>query len=313
MPAPADANLLVGYNTSDDAAVYRLGNGQCLVQTVDFFTPIVDDPATFGAISAANSLSDVYAMGGRPITALSLVCYPYKTWPHEILAQILIGASHKVKEAGAVICGGHSVQDQEIKFGLSVTGTVDEANLWTNHRPQPGHKLVLTKPLGTGTLTTAVKRNAMPQSALNEAISEMQRLNKRACELAQNTGVSAATDITGFGLMGHLYEMVRDQKLGAVINCQNLPILDGAWEAIALEAFTGAHRTNRDYTAAYNIPQTQALERYGQVIYDPQTSGGLLLALPQDQAEKLVLALNEEGHRAAMIGEIIDRPIIELN
>lgn len=312
MPAPEDENLLVGYNTADDAAVYSLGNGHCLVQTVDFFTPIVDDPATFGAISAANSLSDVYAMGGRPVTALSLVCFPYKTWPKSILGEILAGAAAKVKEAGAVICGGHSVQDAEIKFGLSVTGMVEQSKIWTNHRPTPDHKLVLTKPLGTGTLTTAAKRDALPLSILDEAIAEMQRLNRRACELALDSHVSAATDITGFGLMGHLFEMVRGNQLGAVIDCQRIPVLNGAWDAIELEAFTGAHRTNRDYTADYHIPQTEALERYGQVVYDPQTSGGLLLALPEDSALDLVSALNNEGHRSAIIGQIIDRPTIEL-
>ena len=310
MPKQEDPNLLVGFGTADDGAVYRLPDGSCLIQTVDFFTPIVDDPKTFGAISAANSLSDIYAMGGRPITALSLVCYPYKTWPTSILGEILVGAAEKVKEAGAVIVGGHSVQDQEIKFGLSVTGLSSEGSFWTNHQPQPGHVLVLTKPLGTGLLTTAVKKDLLGESALEQPITEMMRLNRRAAELACSLDVSSVTDITGFGLMGHLYEMLRVKQLGAIIDAEKLPLFSGVWEAISLKAFTGAHRTNREYVAPYEIPQTSSLEKYGQILFDPQTSGGLLVALPADQAQQYTQDLRAEGHDAACIGRVVATPSI---
>ncbi len=306
LPTQSDPNLLVGFGSADDGAVYRLPDGSCMIQTVDFFTPIVDDPQSFGAISAANSLSDIYAMGGRPVTALSLVCYPYKTWPIEILSQILLGAANKVKEAGAVVVGGHSVQDSEIKFGLSVTGLVEDGAFWTNNRPTAGHVLVLTKPLGTGVLTTAVKKDLMPETALEKPIVEMMRLNRRAAELAAPLTISAATDITGFGLIGHLYEMVRENGLGAVVDTSQLPLFPGVWDAIDAKAFTGAHRTNREYVESFNIPVTAALEKYGQIVFDPQTSGGLLLALPENEASGLVESLISEGHSAACIGRITE-------
>jgi selenide,water dikinase len=304
LPAPDDANLLVGYGNADDGAVYRLANGTCLVQTVDFFTPIVDDPEDFGAISAANALSDIYAMGGAPLTALSLVCYPYKTWPAEILAKILQGATAKVREAGAVIVGGHSVGDEEIKFGLAVTGTVEQDAFWTNQGAKPEDVLVLTKPLGTGTLTTAVKRNLLPPCVLDEPVREMKRLNARAAELAREFEVHAVTDITGFGLMGHLFEMVRADGLGAVVRTEDLPLFPEVWEAAGAGALTGAHRANREYVADYDIPETCAHDTQFPIIYDPQTSGGLLIACPTADGESLTKKLIEEGHQAAVIGKI---------
>ena len=312
IPYRHDANLLVGYGSADDGAVYRLDNGTCLIQTVDFFTPIVDDPFQYGEIAAANALSDVYAMGGRPVTALSLVCYPYKTWPADMLQQIMAGGASKIEEAGSLVVGGHSVQDAEIKFGFAITGTVAEKNIWRNDTPRAGDALVLSKPLGTGTLTTAVKQNKLDETILDAAIREMSRLNAAAAVQAKKYKVSAVTDITGFGLMGHLYEMVRGAGYGAHIRCENLPVLPGAWDAIAAEAFTGAHKTNRVYVADYHIPETSALIQYGQLLFDPQTSGGLLIALPPADAKTLAADLCREGHTAAVIGDITERATIQV-
>ena len=310
LPRPDDPRLLVGYDAADDGAVYRLEGSTCLIQTVDFFTPIVDDPGDFGAIAAANALSDVYAMGGRPLTALSLVCYPYKTWPGEILEAILRGGVETVREAGALVVGGHSVQDAEIKFGYAVTGLVDEVEVRRNDTPRVGDALVLTKPLGTGTLTTAVKKDLLGADHLREPVAEMRRLNAEAAERARVADVAAVTDITGFGLIGHLYEMVRGRALGAEIVCEALPLFPGVWDAIAAEAFTGAHTTNRHYVAEYHIEDTAAHRRFGQILYDPQTSGGLLIALAEADAEPLVTTLRATGHRAARIGTITAEPVI---
>ena len=310
IPSREDENLLVGYDTADDAAVYRLNDDTCLIQTVDFFTPIVDDPEDFGEITAANSLSDVYAMGGRPLTALSLVCYPYKTWPIHILQAIMAGGARKVLESGALVVGGHSVADDEIKFGYAITGTVAADAFWRNNTPEPGDVLVLTKPLGTGTLTTAIKKDLLGAEYLEEPVAEMKRLNACAAELAQNLEVHAATDITGFGLMGHLYEMLKPRGYGAKICCEALPVFPGVWEAIKARAFTGAHTSNREYVCDYEIPETTGLETYGQILFDPQTSGGLMLALPKQEATSYLSGLNDAGHRAAIIGEVTAEAVI---
>lgn len=304
LPRREDERLLVGYDGADDGAVYRIDGSRCVIQTVDFFTPIVDDPRMFGAIAAANALSDVYAMGGTPLTALSLVCYPYKTWPKEMLQAILEGGADTVQEAGALVVGGHSVQDAEIKFGYAVTGLVDEPNIFRNNTPEVGDHLVLSKPLGTGTLTTAVKQDKLPYDHLTTAIQEMARLNRVAAEKAAHYGAHAVTDITGFGLMGHLFEMVRERQYGAVIRCESLPVLPHVSEALALKALTGAHKTNRHYVADYEQAQTAALARFGDVVFDPQTSGGLLIALERDAAAALAKDLSDGGHHAAVIGEI---------
>jgi len=310
LPRSDDPRLLVGYDAADDGAVFRLDGDRCLIQTVDFFTPIVDDPYQFGAIAAANALSDVYAMGGTPLTALSLVCFSYKTWPGDVLERIMAGGADTVRRAGALVVGGHSVQDQEIKFGYAVTGLVDVAHIWRNDTPRAGDALVLTKPLGTGTLTTAVKKDLLGAEYLDEPVREMGRLNAVAAELARGQEVHAVTDITGFGLIGHLYEMLRGSRLGAEIDCEALPLLGGVWEAIAAEAFTGAHTTNRHYVADYQVEDTPAHRRYGQVLYDPQTSGGLLIALPETDADVLVTALTATDHRAARIGRVTAAPVI---
>ncbi len=297
---PDDPRLLVGFKTSDDSAVFRLDDRTALVQTVDFFTPIVDDPETFGAIAAANSLSDIYAMGGRPLTALSLVCFPYTVMAPEILTAIVRGGAAKIAESGALVVGGHSVSDEEIKFGYAVTGLIHPDQVWRNDSGQAGDALVLTKPLGTGTLTTAIKQDKLAPAFLEEPIAEMLRLNRAAAEIARGYEIHAATDVTGFGLMGHLFEMIRPAGLGAVVDGEALASFPGTWEAIQAKALTRAHRTNREYVTA--VVETPALNRFGDLLFDPQTSGGLLLALPAEQAQALLADLRTSGHRPSLVG-----------
>lgn len=304
VPAHDDPRLLVGFRSSDDGGVYELDHGEALVQTVDFFTPIVDDPEDFGAIAAANALSDVYAMGGKPLTALSLVCFPYKDLDTDILRAIVRGGSRTIQAAGAVVIGGHSVADPEIKFGYAVTGLVSPTRVWRNDTARPGDVLVLTKPLGTGLLTTAVKQDKLPQDVLAEPIQEMKRLNASAAGLAAKCLVRAATDVTGYGFLGHLYEMLRPAGLGAVIHTQALPIFDGVDEAIRLGAITGAFTSNRSYVPEAVLIKTAAYQALEQVLFDPQTSGGLLVALPAHQAASLVDRLRGAGHRCAVVGQV---------
>ena len=297
-------DLLVGFRASDDGGIYRISDDQALVQSVDFFTPIVDDPADFGAISAANALSDIYAMGGKPLTALSLVCFPYKDLPLHLLTEMTAGGAEKIGESGALIIGGHSVEDPEIKLGYAITGTVNPDEFWRNDTPQVGDTLVLTKPLGTGLITTAVKQDKLPAHHLTTPIREMKRLNAVARDLGRQLEIHAATDITGYGFFGHLYEMIRGRGLGARIQVEALPLFEGVWQAINLGAITGAHKTNREYLAPYQIDGNPAYKKYEPLLFDPQTSGGLLLALPEEQASVLVENLCQSGHRAAAVGTI---------
>lgn len=305
---PEDPRLLVGFKTSDDGAVYQLDDRTALVQTVDFFTPIVDDPETFGAIAAANSLSDIYAMGGKPLTALSLVCFPYTTLSTDCLAAIVRGGSAKISESGALVVGGHSVSDEEVKFGYAITGLVAPDAIWRNDSAQAGDVLVLSKPLGTGLLTTAVKQNKLGPEFLDEPIAEMLRLNQRAAELARSYRVHAATDVTGFGLMGHLFEMLHPRALGATVTAEALAVFPGAWDAIAQKALTRAHRTNREYVSG--MIESPTLTHYNDLLFDPQTSGGLLLALPPDDAVQLLRDLEAAGHRPSMVGHVNDSGVI---
>lgn len=308
MPKVNDDRLLVDFSASDDGAVFRLNDGFALVQTVDFFTPIVDDPADFGAISAANALSDIYAMGGEPLTALGLVCFPHKKFPIGILTEMNRSGAEKIHEGGAFVVGGHSVEDEVVKFGYAVTGKVHPDRVWRNHTVQAGDGLVLTKPLGTGLLTTAVKQGKLPETVLEHPVSEMRRLNRTAAELARQFEIHAATDVTGFGLFGHLFEMVRERHLGAVIQIEALPLFEGVWQAIEAGSLTGAHRTNFNYVEPYGITDNSAFEKIRPIVLDPQTSGGLLFALPIGQARDLSERLLKAGHSAALIGEISPNP-----
>ncbi len=295
--------------TNDDAGVYRIDSDKALVQTVDFFTPITDDAYLFGQIAAANALSDIYAMGATALTAMNLVCFPLKTMDLSILKQTLRGGLDKIHEAGAVLVGGHSVQDPEFKYGLSVTGLVHPDHIITNRGARPGDALILTKPLGTGIIATAVKADSASTQLKEIAEISMATLNRKAAESMRSYDVHACTDITGFGLIGHLCEMISDSRTGAVIHAKELPIFEGVEELCNQGLLPGGLGRNRAYRNAQidldpNVPQ------YLQdIIHDPQTSGGLLIALPADQAFDLVQQLHAEAiSSAAQIGSIIDKP-----
>ncbi len=281
LPRSSDPNLLVGIETRDDAGVFLLSDGQALVQTVDFFTPIVDDPYAFGAIAAANSLSDVYAMGGRPLTVLNIACFDPAAAPPEMWAEVLRGAYDKTTEAGAVVVGGHSVEDPQPKFGMAVTGLVDPQKVFRNDQAEVGDEIWLTKPLGAGIVTTAAKRDACSPEELAAAIEWMQTLNRAACELGQAAGCRCATDITGFGLAGHLFNIARASRVTVELQASQLPLLPGVMRMIADGMTTGGARKNQAFLGEafeFDAGVDPALQH---VILDPQTSGGLALFVRQ--------------------------------
>jgi selenide,water dikinase len=289
----------VDYRTGDDAGVFRLDERHTLVQTVDFFTPVVDDPEAFGAIAAANALSDVYAMGGRPLTALSIAAFPEKDFPPEWAAAIVRGGYRKLQEAGCVLLGGHSVRDPEIKFGYAVTGLVDEGRILTNAGAKPGQVLLLTKPLGTGVIATALKAGHAPADAVEAATRSMATLNRRAAEAALRHAATAATDITGFGLAGHASGMARESRVTLEIRAADLPLLPRAAE-LAPRFQPGGLRANRKEFERQVEYLREPDDALGALLYDPQTSGGLLLAVP----EKDAAALAGELPGARIIGRI---------
>jgi selenide, water dikinase len=285
LPSQDDPALLVGAATADDAAVYRLADGLALVQTVDFFTPIVDDPYDFGRIAAANALSDVYAMGGRPITALNLVAFPLERLGAEVLGAILRGGLDVCAEAGAVVAGGHSIDDPEPKFGLAVTGVVDPDALLTNAGARPGDALVLTKPLGVGAISTAWKRGACTPQLLQAGVDVMVALNAGAATAALAAGAHAATDVTGFGLLGHLHSLALASGVAAEVDAGAVPALDGVEELLADEsAVSGGSRRNRAYADGFTRWSETVPAWRRRLLCDATTSGGLLVALPAKQA-----------------------------
>jgi selenide,water dikinase len=286
IPRWADQNVLVGFDTADDAGVYQLTPDLALVQTVDFFTPIVDDPYTFGAIAAANSLSDVYAMGGRPVSALSILAYPAKGDLAD-LEQILKGGAEKLREAECSLLGGHSVADDEIKFGYAVTGTVHPARVKANAGAQSGDTLVFTKRLGTGVISTALKRGFASETHVAEAVDSMLTLNRGACEAMLQFEVHGCTDITGFGLIGHAREMARASNVSFEIVADQLQFLPGALDYARQGALPGGLHSNREF-ASCDVELTRELPREVEdLLYDPQTSGGLLITLPELDAAAL--------------------------
>jgi selenide,water dikinase len=304
----ADPDILVGHDTFDDAGVVRLSPDLALIQTVDFFTPIVDDPYDYGQIAAANALSDVYAMGGTPRTALNLVCWPPSGLDPEILGAILAGGADKVHEAGAFLIGGHSIQDEELKYGLAVTGLAHPDDIVTNAGARPGDALILTKPLGTGILTTALKRGARTAESIAEAVASMKALNGSAMTIARRHAVHAATDVTGFGLLGHAVQTADASGVTFVFDAGRLPIFEGAAELGLAGHIPGGGASNRAYFGARVAIGTAVGESAVLVAFDPQTSGGLLLAVPGDQAEELVSELRNGGWgSAARIGEVEPR------
>jgi selenide,water dikinase len=300
-----DPNLLVGYNTNDDAGVYRLTDDLAIVTTVDFITPPVNNPYQFGQIAAANALSDVYAMGGQPKVCLNLVCFPSKKLPAEDLNQITAGALNKITEAGAVLAGGHSVEDDEPKFGLSVVGVVHPDRYWTNAGARPEDALVLTKPLGSGVLFNANLKGWVSQEAMAKCVTTLIRLNREAAEVMRSFDIHAVTDITGFGLAGHALEMAKASQICMTFRMSDLPIMDEALAMYRKGMTTGVNEFNQTLVADHIQFETPFPKWQEQILYDPQTSGGLLVALPSGQAQDLVAALRQADVPAAVtVGDV---------
>ena len=306
LPVPGDPDVLVGTGSNDDAAVYRINDKQAIVQTVDFFTPIVDDPYDFGAIAAANAISDIYAMGGKPLFALNIVAFPSKKLSPEILEQILKGASDKAVEAGISIVGGHSIDDEEPKFGMTVTGIIHPGKVLTNNHARVGDVLILTKPIGTGIISTAIRREIADPQAMEEAISWMKTLNRDAARVLADFPVSTCTDVTGFGLMGHLTEITRGSKVDAEVFFSKVPFMGRIGSYAEAGAISGGTRGNYEYYSTWIEwdERLSPIERF--MLSDAQTSGGLLIAVPVEWADKLLAALHTAGvQAAAIIGSIL--------
>ena len=305
LPVPAhDDRVLVDYRTSDDAGVYRFGDGRALVQTVDFFTPVVDDPVAYGRIAGANALSDIYAMGGRPLTALAIAGFP-KDGDRDVLSRIFRGGLEALREAGVALLGGHTVQDEEIKFGYAVTGEVDPDRMWTNAGARVGDRLILTKPLGTGVVATAIKFERTDARTADAAIASMIRLNRTAAETLAAFGdaVHGCTDITGFGLVGHATEMARASGCTLVFDTARVPLLDGVLDLVERNT-PGGGRTNKDHFSGGVGLAGTIDSRIVQLLYDPQTSGGLLAAVGADAAAGALEALRRAGVDAHEVGSV---------
>lgn len=291
---PRNEQVLVGAETFDDAGVFRISSDLALVQTVDFFAPLVDDPYDFGRIAAANSLSDVYAMGGEPLTALNIVCFPDKELPVEVLLEILRGGADVCREAGVVVLGGHSIRDSEVKFGLAVTGRVHPDRFLSNARARAGDRLVLTKPIGSGVITTAAKQEVASPAVLAEAVRVMTTLNRGACRAATEVGVNACTDVTGFGLVGHAFEMAQGSGVDIVIYSEAVPLLPGALEFARAGKLTRAHRSTKSFLADNLQIADRVDPALAGMLLDAQTSGGLLLSAPSEHVGPLISALRRE-------------------
>lgn len=310
LPLLTNENVLRGMESLDDAGVYKISEDLAIIQTVDFFTPIVDDPYDFGQIAVANALSDVYTMGGKPLTALNIVCFPVKSLDISILKAILKGGVDKMREAGVILLGGHSVDDDELKYGLAVTGTIHPNRLVTNCGAKPGDKLVLTKPLGTGIVSTAIKANEADKETITKVTKVMAMLNKDACELMQEVGVHACTDITGFGFVGHACQLADNSQVCIKVEAARLPIFEEVEGFINKGFCPGGLYRNRDFYGNKveflgNVP-----EFLKDVLFDPQTSGGLLISLPAEAAAALIEKLERAGVvGAAIIGEVVSEPI----
>ncbi len=302
--AEKDPDLLIGYSSSDDAAVYRLTDDIAYVQTLDFFPPMVKDPYTFGKIAAANALSDVYAMGGTVRTALNIVCFP-ESWDLNILGDILRGGSEKVLEAGASLAGGHTIADTDVKYGLSVTGIVHPDHIWANNTGREGDLLILTKALGCGILCSADRVGEAPPGAMEEAIASMTTLNRGAAECCRKYEIHACTDVTGFGFLGHLHEMM-DGRLSCSVYADRVPVLPGALACADEFLLTAAGQRNRNHAGPFVRFEgiSFAME---EVLFDPQTSGGLLIAVSPDQADMLLEDLRQEKLAAQIVGEILEK------
>jgi selenide,water dikinase len=310
-----DPNVLVGFDHADDAGVYQIAPDQALVQTVDFFTPIVDDPYAFGQIAATNALSDVYAMGGRPLTSLALVCFPEKA-DLEILERILAGGLSKMIEAECTVIGGHSIRDEETKFGYAVTGMVHPKKILANAGAKPGDALILTKALGTGVISTAIKKGKAEQAWIDAAVQSMTTLNKQAANLIdeKNYRVHAMTDITGFGLIGHAREMALAGNVALRLFSKEIPALPGALECIRAEFIPGGLNNNREFAECIVSYEASIDPELKTLLFDPQTSGGLLISIAETDSEEFVLDLQAAGVPASYIGNVTEsqKPLIRI-
>jgi len=305
-----DPNLIAGIEGFEDAGVYRLSDDLAIILTLDFFTPIVDDPYLFGQIAATNALSDVYAMGGKPITAMNIICFPPKKLPMEVLNRILQGGLDKIHEAGVTLVGGHSVEDDEPKYGLSVTGVIHPDRVLRNRGGRAGDRLILTKALGTGIVSTALKGEEADPALVDKAVKAMTTLNRRAAELmTQMPEIHACTDVTGFGLLGHACEMIEGSDVGLKIDASAVPFFDGVRELVETGFVPGGLYRNKDFRMPMIDLKPTCPEWLLEILFDPQTSGGLLFALPAGDAEILVKKMRDAGiGDAAVVGEVIAEP-----
>lgn len=303
---PRAQDVLVDGTYMDDAAIIKVSDDQALVQTLDFFTPIVDSPRTFGEIAAANSLSDVYAMGGKPLTAMAILAFPIATMPYDVIVEVLQGASDKIKEAHAQFVGGHSIDDDTLKFGLSVTGTVHPQNIWSNQGAKEGDVVILTKALGTGTLTAGLKRNEWTENDIQDALNSMVQLNSVIDLLDEEdaSAIHAATDITGFGLLGHALHIAQASEKSLQISFNKLPLFEKTKFSLEKGFLTKAHRTNREYVSSY-VSFNDLSEIEKQCLLDPQTSGGLLLSVSESAAPAIVKKLQSRFPYARTVGEVL--------
>jgi selenide,water dikinase len=304
---PFDPNLLVGFDTADDAGVYRLRDDLALVQTLDFFTPIVDDPFDYGRIAALNSINDVWAMGGRPVTAMAITCFPKKGVDFSILQEIMRGGLSVLTENKVALVGGHSVDNEQIMFGYSVTGVIDPNRIATNSGARPGDLIILTKPIGTGVISTGIKRAKASPEVVKESVATMMTPGKYAAEAIEKFAVKGATDVTGFALLGHAWEMACASKVTIEIDSARVPLISGALELAAAGMITGADKTNREYVGE-DVEISPAIDPIlVKLFFDPQTAGGLLMAIPEEKADDLVVELRRSYPRAEVIGRVGER------
>jgi len=311
LPLISDPKLVTGYEHAEDAGVYKISDDLALVQTVDFFTPTVDDPFTFGQIAAVNAMNDIYAMGGTPLTAMNIVCFPVKTMDKSVLRDVLLGGLDKMREAGVLLVGGHSVEDNEIKYGLSVTGTIHPDRVLFNRGARPGDKLILTKPLGTGIVSTAIKAGAAGADLVGRATACMTTLNKKAAELMIAAGdIHSCTDITGFGFLGHACETIEGSGVGLRIAAAELPILEGVRDLVESGYLPGGLYRNRNYRLGQVQKAPSCPDWILDVCFDPQTAGGLFFSLPAGKAQPLAEAMRRAGIKdAAVVGDVVkDHP-----
>lgn len=304
LPRQKNGNVLIGFHSSDDAGVYQLTKDLSLVQTVDFLTPIVDDPFTFGQIAAANSLSDIYAMGGKPISSLAIICFPTTLLPEKIFQEILRGGLEKMEEAGCVIIGGHSINDDEIKFGYAVNGVINSNKIMANKGARPGDQLILTKKLGTGIIATTLKRLKASKAAISESVNSMLKLNKRASELSIKFGAHAITDITGFGLLGHGRELALASEVSIQFDHKKIEFLPQAQEYSREKHLAGGLKNNKEFLKSYVEISPRVPEDVENLLYDPQTSGGLLISVEEHEAQNLFSSLAENEINSQIIGKV---------